>query len=79
MEIILVVLFVLVMVGVYYLKTRLPTKILFPFSLLVGIAMLVWFWAYWEGETPGRILVTVLVLSGLYTTFRKQKAKKREN
>jgi hypothetical protein len=76
MEIILVVLFVLIMVGVYYLKTRLPTRILLPLSLVIGIAMLIWFWIYWEGETPGRILVTVLVLSGLFTTFRKQKAKK---
>lgn len=76
MEIILVVLFVLIMVGVYYLKTKLPTKILFPLSLLIGIAMLVWFWVYWEGEIPGRILVTVLILSGLYAAFRKQKAKK---
>jgi hypothetical protein len=76
MEIILLVLFVIIMVGVYYLKTRLPSKILFPISLLVGIAMLVWFWVYWEGETPGRILVTVLVLSGLYTALRKQKAKR---
>jgi hypothetical protein len=76
MEILLVVLFVLVMVGVYYLKTRMPSKILLPFSLLVGIAMLAWFWGFWEGEIPGRILVTVLVLSGLYATFRKQKAKK---
>ncbi|MDF1560520.1 MAG: hypothetical protein P1P83_09975 [Bacteroidales bacterium] len=76
MEIVLVILFVLIMVGVYYLKTRLPTKILFPLSLFIGIAMLIWFWVFWEGEIPGRILITVLVLSGLYTTFRKQKAKK---
>jgi len=76
MEIVLVVLFVLIMVGVYYLKTRLPSRILLPLSLLIGIAMLIWFWVFWEGEIPGRILVTVLVLSGLYTTFRKQKAKK---
>ena len=75
MEIILVVLFVLIMVGVYYLKTRLPTKILFPISLLVGIAMLIWFWVFREGEIPGRILITVLVLSGLFTTFRKRKTK----
>ena len=76
MEIILVILFILIMVGVYYLKTRLPTKILFPISLLVGIAMLIWFWVFREGEIPGRILITVLVLSGLFTTFRKEKAKK---
>jgi hypothetical protein len=76
MEIILVVLFVLIMVGVYYLKTRLPTQILIPLSILVGISMLIWFWIFWEGELPGRILITVLVLSGLYTTFRKQKEKK---
>jgi len=76
MEIILVGLFVLIMVGVYYLKTRLPTKILFPLSLFIGIAMLIWFWVFWEGEIPARILITVLALSGLYTTFRKQKAKK---
>jgi hypothetical protein len=76
MEIMLVILFVLIMVGVYYLKTRLPTRILFPLSLIIGIAMLIWFWGFWEGEIPGRILVTVLVLSGLFTTFRKQKAKK---
>ncbi len=41
MEIILVVLFVLIMVGVYYLKTRLPTQILIPLSILVGISMLI--------------------------------------
>ncbi len=76
MEIILVVLFVLIMVGVNYLKTRLPTRILFPLSLFFGIAMLIWAWVFWEGEIPGRILITVLILSGLYTTFRKQKAKK---
>jgi predicted membrane protein len=76
MEIILVVLFVLIMVGVYYLKKRLPTKILFPISLFFGIAMLVWFWVFWEGEFPGRLLITVLILSGLYATFRKQKPKK---
>ena len=76
MEIILAVLFVLIMVGVYYLKTRLPTRILFPLSLLIGIAMLIRFWGFCEGKTPGRILVTVLVLGGLYTTFRKQKAQK---
>jgi len=76
MEIILIVLFVSIMVGVYYLKTRLPQQILLPLSLFFGIAMLIWFWVFWEGEIPGRILITVLVLSGLYTTFRKQKAKK---
>ena len=76
MEIILVVLFVLIMVGVYYLKTRLPTKILFPISLSIGIAMLIWFWVFREGEIAGRILITVLVLSGLYTTFRRQKPQK---
>jgi len=76
MEILLVVLFVVIMAGVYYLKTRLPTRILLPLSLLIGIAMLIWFWGFWEGEIPGRVLITVLVLSGLYTTFRKQKAKK---
>lgn len=38
--------------------------------------MLIWFWVFCEGEIPGRILITVLILSGLYTTFRKQKAKK---
>jgi len=76
MEIILVVLFVLIMVGVYYLKTRLSTRILIPISLFFGIAMLVWAWVFWEGEIPGRILITVLILSGLYTTLRKEKAKK---
>ena len=76
MEIILVVLFVLIMVGVYYLKTRLPTKILFPISLSIGIAILIWFWVFREGEIAGRILITVLVLSGLYTTFRRQKPQK---
>jgi|GEM_PF-848672 hypothetical protein len=75
MEIVLVVLFVSIMVGVHYLKSRLPTKILIPLSLFIGIAMLIWFWVFWEGEIPGRILITVLVLSGLYTSFRKRKAK----
>jgi hypothetical protein len=75
MEVILVVLLVLIMVGVYYLKTRLPIQILFPISLFIGIAMLIWFWFFREGEIPGRIIVTVLIMSGLYTTFRKRKTK----
>lgn len=76
MEIILVLLFVLIMVSVYFLKTRLPISILFPLSLFIGLAMLIWFWVFSEGELPGRILITVLILSGLYTTFRTRKAKK---
>ena len=75
MEIILVVLFVLIMVGVYYLKTRLPIKILLPLSLLFGIALLIWLWVFREGEIPARIIITVVVLSGLYATFRKRKPK----
>ena len=71
MEIILVVLFVLIMVGVSFLKTRLPTSILFPLSIIIGLAMLVWFWVFREGEIYERILITVLILSGLYTIFRK--------
>lgn len=76
MEIILVVLFVSIMVGVYFLKKRLPTKILIPLSLFFGIAMLVWFWVFREGKISGRILITVLILSGLYTTFLKRKPQK---
>lgn len=76
MEIILVILFVLVMVGVSFLKTRLPARTVFLLSLFAGAAMLVWFWAAREGEIWGRVLVTVLILSGLYTTFRTLKAKK---
>ena len=79
MEIIHVVLFVLIMVGVYYLKTRLPTQILFPLSLFIGIAMLIWFWVFWEREIPGRILITVLVLSGLYKYLENRKQKRWEN
>ncbi|HQK69410.1 MAG TPA: hypothetical protein PLL94_14830 [Bacteroidales bacterium] len=75
MEIILVVLFVLIMVGVYYLKTRLPIKILLPLSVLIGIALLIWLWVFREGEISARIIITVVVLSGLYETFRKRKSK----
>ena len=76
MEIILVVLFVSIMVGVYFLKKRLPTKILVPLSLFFGIAMLVWFWVFREGKIVGRVLITVIILSGLYTAFFKRKPKK---
>lgn len=74
MEIILVVLFVLIMAGVSFLKSRLPKSILLPLSIFIGFAMLFWFWFFGEGELPGRILVTVLILSGLYATLRPQKA-----
>jgi len=76
MEIILVVLFVSIMVCVYFLRKRLPTKILVPLSLFFGIAMLVWFWVFREGEIVGRVLITVIILSGLYTAFIKRKPKK---
>ena len=79
MEIVLVVLVVLIMVGVYFFKKKLPTRVLFPISLLLGIGLLIWAWAFLEGGIPWKILITVLILSGLYTTFRNWKSKRVGN
>ncbi len=76
MEIILSILFVAILVGVSYLKSRIPTRILLPLALVFGFAMLIWSWVFWEGKLSARILVTVLILSGLYTTIRKRKQNK---
>lgn len=76
MEIILVVVFVLTIISINFLKSKLPTQVLFPLSLIIGLSMLIWFWVFKEGEIPVRILITVLIVSGLYTSFRAQKAKK---
>jgi hypothetical protein len=38
--------------------------------------MLIWFWVFSEGQLPARILITVVILSGFYTTLMPGKAKK---
>jgi len=70
MEIILVIVAVGIMVSVSFLKPRLPRRILVPLSLFIGLAMLICLWGFREGQLPARVLITVLVLSGFYTTFR---------
>lgn len=70
MEIILVILFVAIMVGVSLLKARIPRPILVPLSLFIGAAMLIWFWVFMDGELHWKILVSVVVLSGWYSTLK---------
>jgi hypothetical protein len=76
MEIILGIVFVAIMIGVSLVKTRIPRSVLLPLSLFIGIGMLVWFWVFDEGELPARVIFTVLIVTGLLTTFRTEKAKR---
>ena len=78
MEIILAIACVAILVGVSFLKPQIPKSILVPLSIFIGSAMLIWFWVFSEGQLPARVIITVLILSGMYTTLRARKPGRME-
>jgi hypothetical protein len=64
-EIILVILFLAILIGVGFIKRRLSDMKKLVISLLTGVPLIIWSWLYVDAHFAPKLLITVTVLGAL--------------
>jgi len=77
MEILLLITFIAIIIGVIVIKTKLSDNLKMIISIISGTILVVWFWVIMDGLIYWKIIVAVVVAGSLFTLFRTMK-KNRE-